>query len=85
VRYAAVMNEVEIDLMKRMLMMDPRKRITARESIEHDWFDNLRKKDPEYAGEGDSNNSVQEGDKDSIGQIKGKNKRVLSPEMINQR
>lgn len=85
VRYAAVMNEVEIDLMKRMLMMDPRKRITARESIEHDWFDNLRKKDPEYAGEGDSNNSAQEGDKDSIGQIKGKNKRVLSPEMINQR
>ena len=66
-RYAAVMNEHEIDLMKKMLMMDPRKRITARESIEHDWFDNLRKKDPEYVGEEDSNNSVIEGGKDSIG------------------
>jgi serine/threonine protein kinase len=66
-RYAAVMNEHEIDLMKKMLMMDPRKRITARESIEHDWFDNLRKKDPEYAGEEDSNTSAIEGGKDSIG------------------
>lgn len=47
-RYVAVMNETEIDLMRKMLMMDPRKRITAREAIEHDWFDNLRKKDPEY-------------------------------------
>ena len=66
-RYAAVMNEHEIDLMKKMLLMDPRKRITARESIEHDWFDNLRKKDPEYVGEGDSNNSVLEWGKESIG------------------
>ena len=61
------MNEHEIDLMKKMLLMDPRKRITARESIEHDWFDNLRKKDPEYVGEGDSNNSVLERGKESIG------------------
>jgi hypothetical protein len=38
--------------------MDPHKRITARESIEHDWFDNLRAKDPEYNGEIDSNNSI---------------------------
>jgi serine/threonine protein kinase len=53
--------------MKKMLMMDPRKRITARESIEHDWFDNLRKKDPEYVGEEDSNTSAIEGGKDSIG------------------
>ena len=66
-RYAAVMTEHEIDLMKKMLLMDPRKRITARESIEHDWFDNLRKKDPEYVGEGDSNNSVLERGKESIG------------------
>lgn len=48
-------------------MMDPRQRITARESIEHDWFDNLRKKDPEYNGEGESNNSVEERSKESIG------------------
>ena len=31
--------------------MDPYKRITARQAIEHDWFDDLRSKDPEYIGE----------------------------------
>lgn len=41
-RYAPVMNEVEIDLMQRMLEMNPHKRITAREAIEHDYFDELR-------------------------------------------
>lgn len=50
-RYAAVMNDTEIDLMKAMLQMDPYKRITARQAIEHDWFDELRSKDPEYIGE----------------------------------
>lgn len=34
--------------------MDPYQRVTARQAIEHDWFDDLRKKDPEYAGESSS-------------------------------
>ena len=42
-------------------MMDPKQRITAREAIEHDWFDNLRKKDPEYIGEIESTNSLKKG------------------------
>lgn len=50
-RYAPVMNDVEIDLMKRMLEMDPYQRIKAREAIEHDYFEELRAKDPEYNGE----------------------------------
>jgi len=29
-RYAPVMNEIEIDIMKKMLLMDPYERITAR-------------------------------------------------------
>ena len=76
------MNETEIDLMKKMLMMDPKQRITAREAIEHDWFDNLRKKDPEYIGEIESTNSLKRGQK-SIGQFKGNNNRILSPEIVN--
>lgn len=47
-RYAPVMNEIEIDLMKRMLEMDPYQRIKAREAIEHDYFEELRANDPEY-------------------------------------
>jgi len=42
------MNDVEIDLMIRMLEMDPYQRIKAREAIEHEYFDDLRNKDPEY-------------------------------------
>ena len=44
------MNDEEIDLLKKMLDMNPYTRITAREAIEHDWFDKLRAKDPEYSG-----------------------------------
>ena len=47
-RYAPVMNDIEIDLMKRMLEMDPYQRIKAREAIEHDYFEELRANDPEY-------------------------------------
>lgn len=42
------MNEIEIDLMIKMLEMDPYQRIKAREAIEHEYFDELRNKDPEY-------------------------------------
>ena len=38
--------------------MDPYKRITARQAIEHDWFDELRSKDPEYIGEESSEEAV---------------------------
>ena len=67
-RYGAVMNDVEIDLMKAMLEMDPHKRITAREAIDHEYFDQLRANDPEYCNsgvidEGDENYSE---DKDSV-------------------
>ena len=44
------MNDEEIDLIKKMLDMNPYTRITAREAIEHDWFDKLRARDPEYSG-----------------------------------
>ena len=84
-RYAAVMNETEIDLMKQMLQMDPYKRITARQAIEHDWFDDLRSKDPEYIGEHQTGQSdaASNQDQESSGQILGNNKRVLSPELLN--
>lgn len=54
------MNDTEIDLMKSMLQMDPYKRITARQAIEHDWFDDLRSKDPEYIGEQHSGDGGQQ-------------------------
>lgn len=38
--------------------MDPYQRITARQAIEHDWFDDLRSKDPEYIGDDDSSESA---------------------------
>lgn len=42
------MNDIEIDLMSKMLTMDPYNRITARQAIEHEYFDSMRSKDPEY-------------------------------------
>ena len=67
--------------------MDPYKRITARQAIEHDWFDDLRSKDPEYIGDQGSSESegVSNQDQESSGQILGNNKRVLSPDLLNQR
>lgn len=41
-RYADVMNEVEIDIMAKMLEMDPYQRISAKEAIKHPYFDELR-------------------------------------------
>ena len=48
-RYAAVMNEEEIDLMQKMLEMDPYKRVTARGAMEHEYFTKERAKDSYYA------------------------------------
>ena len=50
------MNDIEIDLMIKMLEMDPYQRIKAREALEHEYFDELRNKDPEYAK--DSKSSI---------------------------
>ena len=38
--------------------MDPYQRITARQAIEHDWFDELRAKDPEYIGDSSESGGV---------------------------
>ena len=79
-RYAPVMNDTEIDLMSKLLAMDPYQRITARMAIEHDWFDELRAKDPDYAGD-DSSVDVTLTNKESVGLING-DKRILSPEHL---
>lgn len=85
-RYAPVMNDVEIDLMIKMLEMDPYQRIKAREAIEHEYFDELRNKDPEY-GMNTSKSSIDAGmtGNESESQLFGKNKRILSPELMNNR
>ncbi len=57
------MNDIEIDLMKKMLEMDPYKRITAKQALEHDYFHVLRSKDPEYQGGNIMEN--EEGESDS--------------------
>jgi serine/threonine protein kinase len=80
------MNEIEIDLMTRMLEMDPYQRIKAHEAIEHEYFDDLRAKDPEYgANESKSSIDGQLNGNDSDGQLFNKNKRILSPELLNSR
>ena len=85
-RYAPVMNDVEIDLMIKMLEMDPYQRIKAREAIEHEYFDDLRNKDPEFNTQ-DSKSSIDAGltGNESESQLFGKNKRILSPELMNNR
>jgi serine/threonine protein kinase len=77
------MNDTEINLMQKMLQMDPYQRITARQAIEHDWFDDLRAKDPEYVGDDQSSEDNRLEGNESTGQILGGNKRVLSPELLN--
>ena len=76
------MNDDEIDLMKKLLMMDPYERIPARMAIEHDWFDELRAKYPEFIGD-DSSIDFTMGVHES-GPIGG-SKRILSPELLNSR
>lgn len=45
------MNEVEIDLMQKLLEMDPYQRITATEALQHEYFDELRASKSEYEDE----------------------------------
>ena len=85
-RYSAVMNDIEIDLMQRMLDMNPYQRITARQAIEHDYFDDIRAKDPEYNGEkSQSSLDATMGGQESAGQLLGNSKRILSTELLNGR
>lgn len=62
--------------------MDPYQRITARMAIEHDWFDSLRAKDPDYAGD-DSSVDASLNNQASAGLING-DKRILSPEHLQK-
>jgi len=42
------MNDVEIDLMKKHLEMNPYQRITAKQALDHEYFDDLRSKESDY-------------------------------------
>ena len=39
-------DELEIDLLKKMIVFNPFERYNARECLEHPYFDDLRKDDP---------------------------------------
>jgi cyclin-dependent kinase len=43
------MNDIEIDLMKGLLEQDPYQRLTASQALEHEYFDDLRSKESDYA------------------------------------
>jgi serine/threonine protein kinase len=79
------MNDLEIDLMKKLLHMDPYQRYTARQAIEHDYFNLERAKDPEYADQEDSSVDASLTNQESTGQMISNKQRVLSSEIINQR
>lgn len=73
------MNEIEIDVMNKMLTMDPYSRITARQAIEHTYFDSMRAKDPEYCDMSDS--SVEASDQSSTKhRLLDSDGRVVSPD-----
>ena len=42
------MDEVEIDLMKKLLTQDPYQRVSAKDALSHQYFDELRGKDSDY-------------------------------------
>ena len=75
-RYQPCMNDTEIDLMAKMLEMDPYQPITARQALEHEYFDELRLKDPDFADNSSAeiDSSVQESE--SMGQ------QVESPDLM---
>lgn len=63
--------------MVKMLEMDPYSRITARQALEHEYFDELRAKDPEYAA-----NSDEEIDSSSAQESESMANQVESPDLI---
>jgi serine/threonine protein kinase len=78
------MNDVEIDILKKMLDMDPHSRINAREAIEHDYFDELRAKDPEYNPPGPQDEYSQNSTREAYsqrGMLRVNNNRIVSPEL----
>ena len=72
------MGEVELSIMKGLLEMDPRKRLTAKQALQHPYFDDIRSED-EYeedpAEEEDENEDLLE--KPII-----MNNRALSPDAV---
>ena len=71
------MNDTEMDIMNKMLTMDPYSRITARQAIEHVYFNSMRAKDPEYCDMSDS--SIEVSDQSSTKHhILGTDGRVIS-------
>lgn len=74
--------------------MDPHQRITAREAIEHDYFDELRAVDPEYNPGATTGHDVNSENSSAVDRASKKsggaanqpnNKRLLSPELLNKR
>jgi len=59
-------------------------RITARQALDHEYFDDLRSKDSDYDDEESSLDAI-DGTlvQDSGSQIIRGNKRILSPEILN--
>ena len=85
VRYSPVMNDIEIDLMKKLLEMDPYQRMTAKQALNHEFFDDLRSKDSDY----DEDESLSVEINNTLGQDSGSqiirgNKRILSPDMVTK-
>jgi len=73
------MNEEEIDLMKKLLTMDPYQRITAQQALNHEFFDDLRSKEgSDYEDESSLEVDGTLGGNDSH----QRNNLILSPEML---
>ena len=80
------MNDIEIDLMKKLLEMDPYQRLTAKQALNHEFFDDLRSKDSDYGEDEDLSVEIAGTlGQDSGSQIIRGNKRILSPDMVNQK
>ena len=81
------MNDIEIDLMRKLLTMDPYQRITAKQALNHEYFEDLRSKDSDYDEQEDLSAEL---NKNALGQDSGSqiirgNKRILSPDMVIQK
>lgn len=57
-------NKLFLDLLRRIFVYDPKKRITAREALKHPWFDELVEDDGTEAGRIRVERERQAGEKD---------------------